>query len=145
MRFWSRWMNAKLTDVNCPFRIRHATDRCLRTTKTVLFTHDNDNESCFVYFSYDWKHGKRLRLTTMADSNKRKKAAYFAKCGAKKSRTQFTLHPGLKGFLATCNFREKDCVKEAINILSEFADKIYGEDKVRFSMFLPRCPKSILC
>lgn len=70
----------------------------------------------------------------MADTNKRKKSAYYAKCGGKKARTQFTLQPGVRGFLATCNFREKDCIREATNILSECADRIYGEDKVRFSL-----------
>ncbi|KAJ1529722.1 hypothetical protein ONE63_006475 [Megalurothrips usitatus] len=65
----------------------------------------------------------------MADANKRRKAAYFSK-NAKKAKTQFSLQPGVKGFLATCNFREKDCVREAINILNEFADKIYGEDQI---------------
>ncbi|XP_034251036.1 THUMP domain-containing protein 1 homolog [Thrips palmi] len=65
----------------------------------------------------------------MADINKRKKSTYYAKCGGKKPKMQFTLQPGVRGFLATCNFREKDCIREAINILGECADRIYGEDK----------------
>lgn len=63
----------------------------------------------------------------MAD--KRKKSSYYAKCANKKGKFDFSLHPGIKGFIATCNFREKECVRETINILTEFADKIYGEDK----------------
>lgn len=30
------------------------------------------------------------------------------------------------GFLATCNFREKDCRREAFNILTTYADQLYG-------------------
>lgn len=31
----------------------------------------------------------------------------------------------LKGFFCTCNTREKDCIKEAYNILNKYADKLY--------------------
>lgn len=30
------------------------------------------------------------------------------------------------GFLATCNFREKDCRRESYNILNTYADQLYG-------------------
>lgn len=33
---------------------------------------------------------------------------------------------GQRGFLATCNFREKDCVREAYNVLNHYADELYG-------------------
>ncbi|KAL0276557.1 UNVERIFIED_CONTAM: hypothetical protein PYX00_004116 [Menopon gallinae] len=38
------------------------------------------------------------------------------------------LEPGLVGFLCTCNgkFREKDCLREAYNILNEYADELFG-------------------
>lgn len=36
------------------------------------------------------------------------------------------LEVGQKGFLATCNFREKDCVRECYNILNQYADELYG-------------------
>lgn len=32
------------------------------------------------------------------------------------------LEPGIKGYLATCNFREKDCVRECYNLLNEYYD-----------------------
>ncbi|KAJ6640521.1 THUMP domain-containing protein 1 like [Pseudolycoriella hygida] len=32
---------------------------------------------------------------------------------------------GSKGFLATCNFREKDCQRETFNILNQYADQLY--------------------
>ncbi|XP_054288993.1 THUMP domain-containing protein 1 homolog [Macrosteles quadrilineatus] len=43
------------------------------------------------------------------------------------------LQPGIKGFMCTCNakFREKECVKESINILNEYADKIFGADDIQ--------------
>ena len=37
------------------------------------------------------------------------------------------LEPGLKGFIVTCNDREREAVKETYNILNEYADKLYGE------------------
>uniref|UniRef100_A0A1B6L819 THUMP domain-containing protein n=1 Tax=Graphocephala atropunctata TaxID=36148 RepID=A0A1B6L819_9HEMI len=39
------------------------------------------------------------------------------------------LQPGLKGFVCTCNMREKDCVRESYNILNEYADKLYGVEE----------------
>lgn len=33
-----------------------------------------------------------------------------------------SLEPGIKGFLATCNFREKDCVRECYNLLNEYVN-----------------------
>lgn len=36
------------------------------------------------------------------------------------------MEPGQIGFLATCNFREKDAIREAYNILNSYADELYG-------------------
>lgn len=33
------------------------------------------------------------------------------------------LEPGIRGFFATCNFREKDCVRECYNLLNEYIDQ----------------------
>ncbi|XP_055373346.1 THUMP domain-containing protein 1 homolog [Condylostylus longicornis] len=46
-----------------------------------------------------------------------------------KNKVKNILQPGQKGFLVTCNFREKDCVRECYNILNEYANKIYGVEK----------------
>lgn len=59
--------------------------------------------------------------------NRKKKKFYF-----RKRRNKFFLEPGFKGFFCTCNFREKDCVKEVYNLLNEYAGKLYpelGEEK----------------
>ncbi|XP_013117466.2 THUMP domain-containing protein 1 homolog [Stomoxys calcitrans] len=48
------------------------------------------------------------------------------------SRKQY-LEAGHKGFIATCNFNEKDCVRECYNILNQYADDLYGpEDSTAF-------------
>lgn len=48
-------------------------------------------------------------------SNKKKRFVNYQK----KSRY---LEPGFRGFMITCNFREKDCVRESYTILNEYAD-----------------------
>lgn len=57
----------------------------------------------------------------MGDSRKKKKY-YF-----RKSRNKYFLEPGFRGFFCTCNFREKDCVKEVYNLLNEYAGKLYPD------------------
>lgn len=39
------------------------------------------------------------------------------------------IEPGQRGFLATCNFRERACVRECYNILNDYADELYGPVK----------------
>ncbi|XP_023934975.2 THUMP domain-containing protein 1 homolog [Bicyclus anynana] len=60
----------------------------------------------------------------MGDSRKKKKF-YF-----RKRRNKYFLEPGFRGFFCTCNFREKDCVKEMYNLLNEYAGKLYPEEEV---------------
>jgi tRNA acetyltransferase TAN1 len=67
----------------------------------------------------------------MSSYQKRKKPNFYSSQKARKKR-EFVLKPGLKGFLCTCNSREKDCIRESYNILNEYADSLYGEDKVRY-------------
>lgn len=55
----------------------------------------------------------------MGDTRK-KKNFYF-----RKRRNKYFLEPGFRGFFCTCNFREKDCVREVYNLLNEYADKLY--------------------
>ncbi|XP_049866558.1 THUMP domain-containing protein 1 homolog [Pectinophora gossypiella] len=55
----------------------------------------------------------------MGDSRKKKKF-YF-----RKRRNKYFLEPGFRGFFCTCNFREKECVKEVYNLLNEYADRLY--------------------
>ncbi|XP_076672702.1 THUMP domain-containing protein 1 homolog [Andrena cerasifolii] len=65
------------------------------------------------------------------DIQKRKKSYYQNNSRDQKKRKQFNLEPGMMGFLCTCNFREKDCVRDAYKLLNEFADGIYGSDTTK--------------
>lgn len=40
------------------------------------------------------------------------------------------LEVGARGFLATTNFREKECVRECYNILNTYADELYGAEQL---------------
>lgn len=59
---------------------------------------------------------KRMKLT-----DKKGKWNHF-----KKSSRNARIEIGYRGFLATCNFREKDCRRETFNILTTYADQLYG-------------------
>lgn len=58
-------------------------------------------------------------------NNKRRKMnSFHKKPGNRYQKSQKYLEPGIQGFLATCNFREKDCVRECYNLLNEYVDEI---------------------
>nr|XP_022908817.1 THUMP domain-containing protein 1 [Onthophagus taurus] len=59
-----------------------------------------------------YKHSKRAKYT----SNN-----YSSKSGS-------NLEPGMKGFLCTFNNREKECIREAYNVLNKYADELYGPE-----------------
>lgn len=61
---------------------------------------------------------------SLVQKRKFDKKSYYG--GNKRTRTNF-MEVGQRGFLATCNFREKDCVREAYNLLNEYYDKLYGQ------------------
>lgn len=48
----------------------------------------------------------------------------------------------MKGFICTCNGNEKQCIREAYNILNEFADQLYGEETSVVSSY--EIPRSVL-
>ncbi|XP_029047303.2 THUMP domain-containing protein 1 homolog [Osmia bicornis bicornis] len=64
------------------------------------------------------------------DIQKRKRSFYN---NNKKKHKQFNLEPGMIGFLCTCNYREKDCIRDAYKLLNEFADEIYGSNTTKDS------------
>lgn len=55
--------------------------------------------------------------------NSNKKTKFF-----RKGQTKRYIEAGQRGFLATTNFREKECVRECYNILNQYADELYGLD-----------------
>lgn len=72
-----------------------------------------------------------LNFVTRMDLQKRK-INYFQKPGNyQKKRKQFSLESGMTGFLCTCNFHEKDCIRDAYKLLHEFADEIYGSNTTK--------------
>lgn len=56
-----------------------------------------------------------------------RKYTYYQK--SNKRPRQFRLEAGLKGFLCSCNSREKDCIRESYNILNKFSDELYGSEQ----------------
>lgn len=56
------------------------------------------------------------------NSKRRKMNSYQKNKSYRNHKPAKFLEPGIKGFLATCNFREKDCVRECYNLLNEYVD-----------------------
>lgn len=71
----------------------------------------------------------------MSDSKKRKKSYYVQGRKTKKQASGYQLDAGMKGFLITCNNAEKKTVQEAYNILSEYAEQMYGCEKVKLLIY----------
>lgn len=44
------------------------------------------------------------------------------------------LEVGVRGFLATTNFREKECVRECYNVLNNYADELYGTEQLDYAV-----------
>lgn len=71
---------------------------------------------------------------------KKRPKSYYIKCANKKpKRDSWKLEVGMKGFLVTCNNNEKGAVRDAYNILNEYADKLYGPEKVVDSVLINAC------
>ncbi|XP_071106867.1 THUMP domain-containing protein 1-like [Haliotis cracherodii] len=60
---------------------------------------------------------------------KRPKSYYRKSCHQKRQRLN-NLAAGMRGFLITCNNNEKQAVRECYNILNEYADEMYGPEKL---------------
>lgn len=71
----------------------------------------------------------------MNDAKKRKKAYYTQSNKRNKSSASFQLDAGMRGFLITCNNTEQRAVKEAYNLLNQYADAMFGPEQVRQHIF----------
>ena len=60
---------------------------------------------------------------------KRPKSYYVRAKEGKRIRRDAMLTVGMRGVLLTCNHGVKPCVKEAYNLLAEYADQLYGPEK----------------
>ncbi|XP_055909243.1 THUMP domain-containing protein 1 homolog [Eupeodes corollae] len=61
-------------------------------------------------------------MTESSNNNKK----YHNRGNWNKSSKRQTLEIGQRGFLATCNFRERDCIRECYNLLNHYANELYG-------------------
>lgn len=66
----------------------------------------------------------------MGDPRKRKRSkAFFGNFSKKfKSGCLQELDLGMTGFLVTCSDREKQCMSEMLNVLTQYADEMYGAE-----------------
>ena len=67
------------------------------------------------------------------NSDKKRKKGYYLKASQKKRGKHghwHSLEPGLRGFLITCNNREREAVREAYNVLEEYADDMFASEQV---------------
>lgn len=58
----------------------------------------------------------------MAGYPNRSKSSYYGK-KLNYNESRFKFQPGVRGFLCTCSYGEKDCKKEAINLLREYSEE----------------------
>nr|XP_046226658.1 THUMP domain-containing protein 1 [Scatophagus argus] len=65
------------------------------------------------------------------DSRKRSKKRYVAGHHSKRLKGSRELEVGMQGILITCNMNERKCTAEAFNLLNEYADKLYGPEKLQ--------------
>lgn len=64
-----------------------------------------------------------------SESRKRGKKRYGGGHG-KRWKASRELEVGMQGVLITCNMNERKCTSEAYNLLSEYADELYGPEKL---------------
>lgn len=66
-----------------------------------------------------------------SESRKRNKKRYAGgHHHSKRCKGARELEVGMNGILITCNMNEKKCTAEAFNLLNEYADQLYGPEKV---------------
>lgn len=69
----------------------------------------------------------------MAETSKQKRKSSYYKGSQQKRSKRNVLDVNMRGFLCSCNNREKDCVYESYNLLNRYADALYGgveEEKI---------------
>uniref|UniRef100_A0A087Y3S1 THUMP domain-containing protein 1 n=1 Tax=Poecilia formosa TaxID=48698 RepID=A0A087Y3S1_POEFO len=65
------------------------------------------------------------------ESRKRSKKRYVSGQQGKRWKGSRELEVGMQGILITCNMNERKCTAEAFNLLNEYADKLYGPEKLQ--------------
>lgn len=77
-----------------------------------------------------------------SDAKKRSKKRYGAGHQSKRWKGSRELEVGMQGILITCNMNERKCTAEAFNLLNEYAEKLYGPEKVSPGFTDTRRPRS---
>lgn len=65
------------------------------------------------------------------ETRKRSKKRYAPGHHNKRWKGSRELEVGMQGILITCNMNERKCTAEAFNLLNEYADKLYGPEKLQ--------------
>lgn len=65
-----------------------------------------------------------------SDAKKRSKKRYGAGHQSKRWKGSRELEVGMQGILITCNMNQRKCTAEAFNLLNEYAEELYGPEKV---------------
>ncbi|KAF7662378.1 hypothetical protein LDENG_00237420 [Lucifuga dentata] len=65
------------------------------------------------------------------ESRKRSKKRYVSGHHSKRCKGSRELEVGMQGILITCNMNERKCTAEAFNLLNEYADRLYGPEKLQ--------------
>ena len=76
-------------------------------------------------------------MSSKQQSGKKRKKQFYIQT-AKRGKWSRRLDANMKGFLITCNNRERDAVREAYNLFNEYADKLYGPEKVRTKFYFSK-------
>lgn len=88
----------------------------------------------FAFYLERFVQGRKGNILNSARfkmfSRKPKRKRYFSSNLMAKKKKDLCLQADLKGFISTCNGMEGQCVRESYNILNEYADKLFGEEKV---------------
>uniref|UniRef100_A0A8C4WXB1 THUMP domain-containing protein 1 n=1 Tax=Eptatretus burgeri TaxID=7764 RepID=A0A8C4WXB1_EPTBU len=66
--------------------------------------------------------------TGVVHGKKRKKSWYHAGAATKRTCQGRLLAVGMEGFLVTCNNMERKCAVEALDVLTDYAEKIFGQE-----------------
>ena len=73
------------------------------------------------------------------NEKKRKQKQYYVNQAKRAKFEKRKLHPGLRGFLCTTNNKERECVREAYNLLNEYANQMYGAEHGGQVSFVMKC------
>ncbi|CAL8331095.1 unnamed protein product [Lota lota] len=70
-------------------------------------------------------------MSSADNDKKRSKKRYTAGRGNKRFKGSKELEVGMQGIIITCNMNERKCTSEAYSLLNEYADQLYGPEKIQ--------------